>query len=581
AWTPSFLLGAARVDNDAAAAAASALTILVSARLLMARRAGRLALATLSLCLTAAVLSKLNDVFLIPVVGLTVFYLGAPDRPLRSALARRFSTTIIALAVPVGSLAAWWLAFGRTFQDRVATSVGLGVLQVGSLLQPSSWPRVLGAMSALNGTWWGGVGFGGIRFWPPIVYLILAIPLVILLCLGLAALQDSARWKGGATARWTVVLLAASTLPLFYATITRQALASVDLDANARFLLPITPIITLVVALGAERAPLGRFRLPLGAGYLVGMFALAVLTAVTLLPRIPAPRIPARLARTPAELTQPARASFSNGVDLLAVQNLPSTLTPGEALPLQLLWRVEATPSESFAVSTKLIDRVSGEKVASPPDGIPFEASFPPTMWGGGEFVDQPVQLMVPRDLPPGAYDLQIGLYVRRGQQTQPISPTGSPTEPTVSVARWTVLPDASGERAAQPASARFGADLRLAAYTLRPESGGVRTMLYWVADHRLPRNYTISVQLLDAAGKLVAQQDSEPVGGRLPTSEWPVGEIIRDEHLVALKDVPAGARVAVVVYDHQTMQRLSVQAGAAAGQDFLDLGPLAGSPEG
>lgn len=576
AWTPSFILGAARVDNDAAAAAASALTILVSARLLTSRRANWLSLAILSLCVTGAVLSKLNDVFLITVVGLTAYYAGAPKQPRRAALARRISAVVLVLALPVSLLAGWWLLVGQTFQGRVATSVGFGVLQFAELLQPAAWPGVLDAVSTLNGTWWGGVGFGGLLLWPPVVYLGLAIPLVLLLGLGLARLRQPDWQKGSGTERWTVALLFVSTLPLVYATIARQAMPSVGLDANARFLLPVTPVVALLVALGAERAPLGRLRAPVGVGYLAGLLALATLTATMLLPRIPAPTIPARLARAPAELSQPARASFPNGVDLLAVHGLPATLTPGQTLPVQLLWRVATPPTENFIVSTQLIDRASSQKVASPPDGIPFERSFPPTMWGSGEFVEQPDQLTLPPNLSPGSYDLQVALYVRQGQETRPIYPDGAPEERAVAIAHWTVLPDATGEGAAQPVNARFGADLQLAAYQLRPTANGVQATLYWTANQQLPRNLTVSVQLLDASGKLVAQQDGEPVNGRLPTSAWPVGAVVRDDHLVALKTLPAGVHVVIVVYDHQTLQRLPVSFGASVTKDYLDLGPVA-----
>jgi hypothetical protein len=52
---------------------------------------------------------------------------------------------------------------------------------------------------------------------------------------------------------------------------------------------------------------------------------------------------------------------------------------------------------------------------------------------------------------------------------------------------------------------------------------------VYWQTEVSLMKDYTIFTQLLDSQGMLVAGRDSQPLGGHLPTSQWPVGEVVTD----------------------------------------------------
>ncbi|HLF09120.1 MAG TPA: hypothetical protein VI789_07225 [Dehalococcoidia bacterium] len=84
-------------------------------------------------------------------------------------------------------------------------------------------------------------------------------------------------------------------------------------------------------------------------------------------------------------------------------------------------------------------------------------------------------------------------------------------------------------------------------------------------------------MQLLDAAGPLVAQHDGVPQDGHAPASGWLPGEVVEDRHELAL---PAGLRpgaymIVVVVYDTVTGQRLVT----AAGRDALSLHILTIAP--
>ena len=69
-----------------------------------------------------------------------------------------------------------------------------------------------------------------------------------------------------------------------------------------------------------------------------------------------------------------------------------------------------------------------------------------------------------------------------------------------------------------------------------------IQVRLIWSADAATTRPYKVFLHLLDAAGTVVAQRDGEPAGGSRPTTGWPAGEQITDNHGLALPlGLPAG----------------------------------------
>ena len=78
-----------------------------------------------------------------------------------------------------------------------------------------------------------------------------------------------------------------------------------------------------------------------------------------------------------------------------------------------------------------------------------------------------------------------------------------------------------------------------------------------------LARQYDIYVIHLfaPATETIPAQSDSPPRGGEYPTSQWAQGEVVSDEVVIALKDVPAGAyQLAVGIYGPDDAPRLAVR---------------------
>lgn len=94
---------------------------------------------------------------------------------------------------------------------------------------------------------------------------------------------------------------------------------------------------------------------------------------------------------------------------------------------------------------------------------------------------------------------------------------------------------------------------------------------LTWRAAAPIAERYVVFVQVLSEAGTLVAQRDSEPASGMLPTTDWQPGQPIRDRHALLIDALPPGAyQVIVGFYLPATGERLPVLEG-----DFLRLSRL------
>jgi hypothetical protein len=596
-WTPGFLLASSRINNDAPAMAWSTLTLMCCVAFLATpSSATPLSILGLSVLLAAALLSKVHTVFLIPLVLVSVVVATPPNRSVGATIRRRLGSVLLVLALPLGLLGVWWLGYGHTFAGRLNVAVGFGIARFGEAIQGAIWSRLPAALWFLNGTWWGGIGASVATPWSPALYAGLAIPVVVLSGAGLYALVAGSdrifgwvavgvarprmcaqgegrcsagyrsivlRWTSMTPARRMCILLCLTTVPLFYATISRQVYPWVDLDSNARFILPVSSILALVVTLGGRQLPLGRLRRPFALAYLLGLLCLSVATAFVLLPRISDPVIPARLARDPSEVASPGKASFTNGVNLLAVDGLPPALGPSNTIQATLRWRVEHPIDRNYIAFVHVVGDADGKSVASGHDEIPFEKVFPPVLWQTGEIVEEHQSITLPKELAPGRYALEVGMYYLDQDVVKPI-PIGStsstkPPKGAVEVASWLVLPDSSGIADAQHVTVRFGDDLALQGFTFRREQSVLRVTCFWAALRQIGRRLVVSVQILDGQGRLVAQHDGEPVGGRLPTILWPVGTIIRDDHVIPIASGSQAFKVIVVVYDRETLQRLPV----------------------
>ncbi len=116
------------------------------------------------------------------------------------------------------------------------------------------------------------------------------------------------------------------------------------------------------------------------------------------------------------------------------------------------------------------------------------------------------------------------------------------------------------------PRHANFGGQVRLEGYDLaytEPLHAGdrVRLTLFWRGQQAHLPPYKVFNQAVDEGGRMAAQKDSYSRCDRLPTPEWPPGELVADTFDIQISDdAPAGVYSLVSgLYAEETMERLPV----------------------
>lgn len=106
-----------------------------------------------------------------------------------------------------------------------------------------------------------------------------------------------------------------------------------------------------------------------------------------------------------------------------------------------------------------------------------------------------------------------------------------------------------------------FGGQVALQGYAMAVEEGHLRLDLIWLTRQPLPASYKVFVHVIDDTGKLWTQDDSRPVHYASNTNRWLPGQVILDQHMLALPaDMPSGRyQVRVGLYREEDGGRLHV----------------------
>jgi len=115
---------------------------------------------------------------------------------------------------------------------------------------------------------------------------------------------------------------------------------------------------------------------------------------------------PQPLALDPAN---PVEANFDNQVRLMGYTVEPLQPAPGETLRLTLYWQALAPLPYEYTVFVHL-RQADGGTVAQA-DHRPLDPFYPTPLWPIGETIRESSQLALPAALPPGSYELWVGLY--------------------------------------------------------------------------------------------------------------------------------------------------------------------------
>ncbi len=283
-----------------------------------------------------------------------------------------------------------------------------------------------------------------------------------------------------------------------------------------------------------------------GAIVLAGEQPSVILAKINVLGAMPPPD-PATLA-----IPVPLDIPLSEELALVGYGVEPDPLRPESEGVLRLWWTALRSPTQPYQVRIELIDD-AGRAVFSSLQ--PLSVASPDT-WQAGQIVGERYPITLDPEVAARDYQLRIAL----------VSPDGTTTEPnelaTVRVEsrpRTYELPVMD-----HPLDIKLGQDIALHGYTLDQAGDGANEFhltLYWQAVERINERYKVFVHVVDEAGRIVAQQDTEPANGEATTQTWLAGEVVADEHVLA---VPPGGpyQLLVGLYSAETGQRLAVRGG-------------------
>lgn len=255
-------------------------------------------------------------------------------------------------------------------------------------------------------------------------------------------------------------------------------------------------------------------------------------------------------------------ANYSSQIQMFGYDLQPMTLAPGGKFRVTYFWRTLTNVESDFFITSNLIDP-RGESFGQI-NLEPVFGKYPTGLWRHGATIADAFEFTVPKDAPPGKYRLQVGVLNRNLSSLlvpmlgvedrltlEPITVEKNKIDPNA-------IKQATQVRFDNPASLTLiGYDLAHAAR--RGES--LALTLYWQANRVMPIDYSIFMHLIDADGKIVAQQDGPPQSGNAPTSWWRPGDLIADVRELSIPDdVHAGRyTLAIGVYNSAEGARLPV----------------------
>ena len=102
-------------------------------------------------------------------------------------------------------------------------------------------------------------------------------------------------------------------------------------------------------------------------------------------------------------------AAWEDGLLLVGIDAISTTVTPGTTLSVRLVWSATAQPQHNYTMFVHLVDE--SNKPLAQSDRQPLNGFYPTAAWKAGVTVAEVYQITVPVDLAPGEYRLITGIY--------------------------------------------------------------------------------------------------------------------------------------------------------------------------
>lgn len=416
---------------------------------------------------------------------------------------------VVALATLL--IAGWWYArnvllYGDPLAQTVYSALYASSLHTG----PYRWGDFLAFVEQLQRNYWGAFGYvhilvdqrEGDAFWLAVA---IAIP---------GFLVALVRRRRDSTFRVSWVL-AAVAVGSFLVLFVRWSMITGGGAAHGRYFVAIMPVVAAATVVGLSQLTPKNW--PIGpVAYAGGMVAFGIAAPFAVI--APAYRPPIATAAQ-IDAARPMEATFGGELELVSADVTPDRVSPSGAATITLYWRI-ARPTDSdlkFRVRTVARDGT----VIFDKEYWPAGGGVPTYTWPVGVTYRDAVPVPVPGNTAPGRARILVsvrvatgGWLISAGGRETVLGDLAIATIPTV----LRVPADAT------PVSASFGKEIDLVGYRIAggaQAGGSLDVRLYWKAATAPTEDATVSVQILNARGRLVAQNDSEPARGQAPTSTW------------------------------------------------------------
>jgi hypothetical protein len=558
AFNPQFLFIGARISNDTAVTAFSALVLLGTVRLLK-RGVTRGRLIWLGVTLGLALLSKISALALLPLIAVVLVIRAIRQHSFGSLV--KWGLVIFSLAFMI---ACWpYLRNWLLYRDPLATNVWLATVRL-------RWPTP--SLRELSQEFWGlEISFWAVFGWMnilvhEIIYQSLAAMtrLAVLGLLLLVVRQWGRITFSAQLDRSTQLGLLLLGLWFALTFVSLLRFMQIQFGAQGRYLFPAIPAISILILLGLNQFVPQRY-----SGVLVGVVGGALFLLALICPFL---YIAPAYAKPPIIAVEdiPTEAhrldiNLDDKMRLLACQLDKGAVRRGDPLSVTLYWQPLAEMEHDYNVFIHILGR--DEQVITQEDTYPGMGSYPTSLWQvRGVIKDTYGMYVLPESKAPSRFRVEVGVYDRSTGEALPAFDEAGHLLHGITVAQGKVTtcqePRYSGYT---PVAFDLAGQVVLTGYKIdkaEVEAGEtLEVALYWQTQKKITEDYTVFVHLVDEEGTIWGQHDSQPVNGYYPTSFWDQDELVKDKHAVIVgKDTPPGEyRIEVGMYRLANGQRLVI----------------------
>jgi hypothetical protein len=214
----------------------------------------------------------------------------------------------------------------------------------------------------------------------------------------------------------------------------------------------------------------------------------------------------------------------------------------GATVPLWVKWVATDAPDVDYRVEVSLHDVAAA---AVQRQAFPLAHGYRSSLWPKDALVASRYAVELPPEIPAGEYAVALTV----------IDPTTGEAAGTLRLSSPLHIVEAARDFDIPPMSHAVGADfgqlVRLLGYDLQETPTELQLALHWQALSQMDTDYKVFVHLFDPQTETIARQQDRFAGGEgYGTARWLPQEVVRDELVLALGEVPRGDyRLAVGVY--------------------------------